>query len=155
MRARRLVLGLLWIQLLPSCGQGERERGDAHVPRELAARPLPNDPPPPPETYADHLAAVPSGASEQETLEALLYDYCGGCHGSDHDQRFDGAGMYYVDDIDRLIETGKIIPGAPGDSKLLLRMERGEMPPLSTGLSPAPPELIERLSQFIQGLPPR
>jgi hypothetical protein len=34
-------------------------------------------------------------------------------------------------------------------------MERGEMRPLATGLPPAPSELIERLSSFIQSLPPR
>ena len=154
MRLHRVVLGL---GLALGCAQGEHERGAPYLDPgfETVALPAPDvESPTPPKTYAGHLADVPSGASEQETLEALLYDYCGTCHGSDYDQSYDGAGMYYIDDIDRLIETGKIIPGDPADSKLVLRMLRGEMPPASAGLPPAPQELIERLSDFVQSLPP-
>jgi hypothetical protein len=154
MRGRRIVLGLASIGLALGCGQGERERGDPYFEPELKAAAPPIEPPPPPKTYAEHLADVPGGASEQATLEALLYDYCGDCHASDSDPVTDGAGMDYVDDIDRLIETGTIIPGDPADSKLVRRMLRAEMPPPSAGLPPAPQELIERLSAFVQSLPP-
>lgn len=154
MRARRVILGLLGLGLLAGCGQGERERGDLYVDPALRLAPLPDPaPPPPPKTYEEHLADVPSGATEQETLEVLLDDYCGDCHGSDYNGFSDGAGMNYIDDIDRLIATGKIIPGDPADSKLVLRMVRGEMPPVSSELPPAPQELIERLSDFVQSLP--
>jgi hypothetical protein len=152
MRPRCAVLGLA---VALSCGQGERERGAPYVdPRPAVA--LPALDVEPPKTYAEHLADIPSGASEQETLEALLYDYCGGCHGSDYVDNgvVDGAGMNYVDDIDQLIAKGKIIPGDPADSKLVLRVVRGEMPPAGAGLPPAPQELIERLSDFVQSLPP-
>jgi hypothetical protein len=155
MTMRRVILGLLCLGLMPGCGQGERERGDLSVDPARRAAPLPEpEPPASSKTYAERLADVPGGASEQETLEALLESYCGDCHSSHVNPFVDGAGMNYVDDIDRLIQTGKIIPGDPADSKLVLRMVRGEMPPVSSGLPPAPLELIERLSDFIQSLPP-
>jgi len=154
MPALRVVLGLLSLGLAFGCGQGGRERGELYLDPALHADPLPVPEPVPPKTYAEHLADVPGGASEQETLEALLDDYCGDCHGSDYDGFSERVGMNYVDDIDRLIEAGMIIPGDPADSKLVLRMVRGEMPPVGAELPPAPQELIERLSDFVQSLPP-
>jgi hypothetical protein len=154
MRFRRIVLGLASIGLALGCGQGERERGEPYVDPAMQAAALPEPPPTTVKTYAEHLADVPSGASEQETLEALLDDYCGDCHGSHYDRFADGAGMNYVDDIEQLIARGKIIPGDPAESKLVLRMVRGEMPPVGADLPPAPEELIERLSDFVQSLPP-
>jgi hypothetical protein len=157
MLAGRVILGLLCLGLALGCSQGERARGERYLDPALEAKPLPEIPPAPPRTYVERLADVPSGASEQETLEFLLDAYCGDCHGSDYDRYSDGAGMNYIDDINRLIEASKIIPGDPAGSKLVLRMVRGDMPPVSAvaaGLPPAPRELIERLSDFIQSLPP-
>jgi hypothetical protein len=72
MRARCVVLGLLSVGLVFGCGQGERERGELYLDPALQADPLPVREPELTKTYAKHLADVPSGASEQETLEALL-----------------------------------------------------------------------------------
>jgi len=164
-RARAWVIGTAVAALLLAgvgCAQGERQRGEPYYfDSATPESPWQEPPEPAPLSYAERLAQVPIGASEQETLEALLYSYCGECHGSDWEQRnpgADGAGMYYVDNIERLIATGKIIPGDPAGSKMVRRLSAGEMPPVSAvtaDLPAAPPELTQRLSDFIASLPAR
>jgi len=69
----------------------------------------------------------PAGASALEILEA----HCYSCHGQGGSSQ---GGFGYVLDIERLVETGKIIPGQAGSSPLFGRIAAGEMPP--TGIEP-------------------
>jgi len=41
--------------------------------------------------------------------------------------------MNYIDDIDQLVKTGKIVPLNAAGSRIIQRMVKGEMPPVTTG----------------------
>ena len=90
------------------------------------------------------IEGLPVGALLTGEELVLLLDYhCGECHFPEAEP-FDTAGLYYMHDLDRLIEGGKIIPGDPGRSRLLTRILAGEMPPLGSGVRqclPAPPRV--------------
>jgi hypothetical protein len=59
--------------------------------------------------------------------------------------------MAYIDDIDRLVEEGQIIPGDPEESRLLeVMVERSEPP--RPHHQDAPVQLVERVGAFIAGL---
>jgi mono/diheme cytochrome c family protein len=76
------------------------------------------------DTSKDSSAA---GASALEILET----YCYTCHGLGGSSQ---GGFDHVLDIERLVETGKIIPGEADSSPLFVRMAAGEMPP--AGIEP-------------------
>lgn len=154
MRSRNTLLGWpasCFVAATLACGAGEGERERHHAP--LIA-PLVTGAAHEPPSYEQRVASLPGGASETKQLELLLGSYCGYCHGSALAElsTLDGAGMYYVDDIDALIERGKILPGAPERSPLLLRISDGTMPPPGSEIAPPPAELVERLAAFISAL---
>jgi hypothetical protein len=66
-------------------------------------------------------------------VESLLQKACGQCHGEAAEE--DGncrAGMCYIENVNELIENGKIVPGSPETSPLYQRITRtdsGVMPP--------------------------
>jgi serine/threonine-protein kinase len=86
---------------------------------------------------------------ERAQFEALLERACGECHGP-------GAtvvqgGINYINNLDELIESGRIVPGSPEDSLIYQRIQRGEMPPEGADTEVTPAEL-EQLANFIAGL---
>ncbi len=106
--------------------------------------------PPEPESYADRVAALPLEWSEEEKVEGLLSSYCGECHGPCRFPAETCDGTTWIDDVDRLVQVGQIVPGSPDESQVIQMMAEGSMPP---GEYPdAPPELIERVSAFIVSL---
>jgi len=65
--------------------------------------------------------------------ENVLAANCGQCHGPALTPQQAQAGMNYINDIDKLVETGKIVPLDAAGSRIIQRMVKGEMPPVSTG----------------------
>jgi mono/diheme cytochrome c family protein len=92
------------------------------------------------------------GANETELARAaaenVLAANCGQCHGPALTPQQAQAGMNYIDDIDRLVETGKIIPLNSAGSRIIQRMVRGEMPPVTTGKTVTEAD-INTVAQFI------
>jgi len=85
-------------------------------------------------------------------IESVLAYHCGDCHrhrvGGD---RTDGL---FFDRFEELIEIGKVIPGDAAQSRLLLRVWAGEMPPASSSRPPVPEATVSRIADFIDALPP-
>lgn len=81
--------------------------------------------------------------------ENVLAANCGQCHGPALTEQQALAGMNYIDDIERLVETGKIVPLNSAASRVVLRMSRGEMPPPSSGLPSVTDADIAVVSQYI------
>ena len=74
----------------------------------------------------------------QDELMLVLQYHCGECHFPSPCGTSD-CGLQYMDDMAKLVETGKVIPGDGEASRLVLRMRRGEMPPLRSAVPPVPP----------------
>jgi len=81
--------------------------------------------------------------------ENVLATNCGQCHGTNLDERSAQAGMNYINDIDKLVETGKIVPLSSATSRVIQRMVRREMPPVSSGLPAVTDADITTVSQYV------
>jgi mono/diheme cytochrome c family protein len=81
--------------------------------------------------------------------ENVLAANCGQCHGPNLTPQTAQAGMNYINDIDKLVETGKIVPLNSAGSRVIQRMTRGEMPPVSSGLPAVTDADINTVSQYI------
>lgn len=77
--------------------------------------------------------------------QAVLKTNCYRCHGQDG--VFEG-GMNFILDPAKLIARKKIVPGKPAESPLLLRIEKGAMPPAGESPRPSPAE-IAILKQWV------
>ncbi len=77
----------------------------------------------PTETTARVQQAVAVDASAVETL---LSRYCSRCHGP---ESAGSGGIDYITNLGALVARGQVKPGRPDESRLLQRIERGEMPP--------------------------
>ena len=75
----------------------------------------------------------PQAELDKDAAENVLKSKCGYCHGSNLTQESAKAGMNYIDDIDKLVATGKILPMNSAGSKVIQRMVRKEMPPQGSG----------------------
>jgi mono/diheme cytochrome c family protein len=128
--------------LLANCELPEEDNdGNAIPPR--------NDPAP---------APGPDGEEEEEEggtpadlaraqAENILASRCGGCHGPNLTPQTASAGMNYIDNIDRLVEEGKIRPLDSNGSRIIERMRAGQMPPVPA--EPVPVNEINTVAQFI------
>jgi hypothetical protein len=88
--------------------------------------------------------------SEDELYTVLEY-YCGECHFPTVNSWF-GDGFYHMDDLDVMINEGKVNPGDGEGSRLVQRMREGSMPPVSSGEPPVPDATIDRIVDFIDSL---
>jgi mono/diheme cytochrome c family protein len=87
-------------------------------------------------------------ALRRAEAENILRVNCGQCHGPALSPEAIRAGMNYIDDIDRLVETGKIIPLQSASSRVIQYMRDGVMPP--AGVQPRPSEReIDVVADFI------
>jgi len=84
-----------------------------------------------------------------EAAQNVLATNCGGCHGGQLTPETAEAGMNYIDDIDQLVATGKIIPLDSAGSRIIQRMQAGEMPPVRSGRPPVTQADINIVAQFI------
>lgn len=97
-------------------------------------------------------AAGPS-TSELELARAaaenVLRANCGQCHGPQLTPAAAQAGMNFIDDLDALVNDGKLVPLASDQSPVVRRMRDGTMPPLGS-LGPRPSERdIELVASFV------
>jgi len=79
----------------------------------------------------------------------VLAANCGQCHGPALTPEQAKAGMNYINDIDQLVATGKIVPLDSAGSRVIQRMEKGEMPPISSGLPRVTDADIQTVAQYI------
>lgn len=98
---------------------------------------------PPPEDNDDPAALARAQA------ENILASNCGGCHGPALTPAQASAGMNYINDIDRLVDEGKIEPLNSAGSRIIERMREGSMPPVQSGLDPVTEADIDTVAQFI------
>jgi mono/diheme cytochrome c family protein len=81
--------------------------------------------------------------------ENVLASNCGQCHGPALTPAQASAGMNYINDIDKLVENGKIIPLSSTKSRIVERMREGSMPPVQSGLPRVTDADINVVAQFI------
>jgi mono/diheme cytochrome c family protein len=67
--------------------------------------------------------------------ENVLAANCGYCHGPALTPQQAAAGLNYINDIDRLVEVGLIVPLNSGASRVFQVMLDGSMPPAASGYS--------------------
>jgi mono/diheme cytochrome c family protein len=106
--------------------------------------PNPPTPPPPGGNPGDDARELALAAAQN-----ILNSECGECHGGQLTPATAKAGMNYIADIDQLVETGKIIPLESGNSRIIQRMQSGEMPPAGSGNQPVRQADINTVAQFI------
>lgn len=81
--------------------------------------------------------------------ENVLATNCGECHGSKLQLDDASGGMNYIDDIDKLVEAGKIIPLNSKESRIVERMRDGSMPPSFSQKPRVTDQEIDVVAQFI------
>jgi len=90
-------------------------------------------------------------ALAKAAAENVLLSQCGQCHGTALSvDEAKGGGFNYINDIDKLVASGKIIPLDPEGSRIIQRMRAGEMPPPNQGFSPVPDSDIEVVASYIK-----
>jgi len=108
---------------------------------------------PPP--VRDPNAAPPSAADSvkelaQANAQNVLAANCGQCHGPQLSvAEAQGGGMNYINDIDKLVANGKVVPLDSANSKIIQRMTNGSMPPVQSGLRRVSQDDINTVAQFI------
>jgi mono/diheme cytochrome c family protein len=81
--------------------------------------------------------------------ENVLRANCGQCHGPLLTPAAARAGMNFIDDIDALVNQGKLVPLSSEESPVVRRMRDGSMPPLGTN-GPRPSDRdIEIVADFV------
>jgi serine/threonine-protein kinase len=171
MTFRAFSIGFSVAVLALACGSDDGNNTGTETPEPQQVDPVPgNIDVPPVETCDDNplLAGCapqqpvtppnnnrppPDVGSEAELAKAaaenVLAANCGQCHGPALTEQQAQAGMNYINDIDQLVETGKIVPLNSAASRIVQRMVRGEMPPVSSGLPAVTEADINTVAQFI------
>jgi hypothetical protein len=90
---------------------------------------VPQNPDEPPVDNTPPGNVTEPGALELASVQAILAENCGGCHGPGLTPALVQGGMNYITDLDRLAEEGKITPLNSGDSTIINYMRQGIMPP--------------------------
>ena len=91
----------------------------------------PAEPVAPPENSPDVVPQYLAAAAEN-----VLASNCGGCHGGALTESQASATINYIDDWDRLIQTGLIVPCSPRRSRIIQVMRNGDEPPPASGVGP-------------------
>jgi len=86
---------------------------------------------------------------DEAIVENILASNCGYCHGPALTQDQAKAGMNYINDIDKLVSTGKIIPLNSTGSRIIQRMVKGEMPPIGSGYPAVTTADIDKVASYI------
>lgn len=87
-----------------------------------------------------------------EVSQLFLY-YCGECHSAELGELGYWDGMFGIEDLELMIEKGKIIPGDGEGSRLVQRMREGTMPPPTAENAPMSAPSVDRIIAFIDTLP--
>jgi hypothetical protein len=130
-----------------AAARAERERIAAERQAEAAAR-------------AEQERAVLAIESETDSAPRLLREdevylvlayYCVECHVEPANTEATD-GFWDLDDMDAMIEGGRVIPGDGEGSRLIRRMRAGEMPPMMSGAPQVPAATVDRLADYIDSL---
>jgi serine/threonine-protein kinase len=171
MNFRAFSIGFSAALLALACGSDDTNNTE-DTGRDLTPPVAPVDVTPQPETCADNpllagcqpAAVTPpvtrpnpnqgNGGGDEAALakaaaENVLASNCGQCHGPALTPQQAQAGMNYINDIDELVRTGKIVPLNSAGSRIVQRMARREMPPVSSGLPAVTDADITTVSQYI------
>jgi len=96
---------------------------------------------------------TPKPTSQQDLdkaiVENILASNCGYCHGPALTEAQAQAGMNYIDNLDKLVETGKIVPLNSASSRIVQRMLKGEMPPPSSPYPAVTTADIDKVASYI------
>ncbi|HVZ31883.1 MAG TPA: hypothetical protein VG963_05625, partial [Polyangiaceae bacterium] len=98
---------------------------------------------------ASATAGSDPAALAKAAAENVLESNCGQCHGPQLTPQTAQAGLNYINDIDQLVQNGKIVPLNSAGSLIIQRMQKGEMPPPTSGLPPVTEADINTVAQFI------
>jgi hypothetical protein len=85
----------------------------------------------------------------RDQAQNILLVNCGGCHGTQLNDRTARAGMNYINDMEKLAEFKKIIPLDADASPVILRMRNGSMPPPNEGGRAVPSADIDLVANYI------
>jgi mono/diheme cytochrome c family protein len=96
-----------------------------------------------------NVAGNSPGDLARAAAEDVLEADCGQCHGPALTPEQAQGGMNYINDIDQLVENGKIVPLNSAGSLIIQRMRDGNMPPPSSGLPPVTEGDIDTVAQYI------
>ncbi len=94
-------------------------------------------------------AAVSELDLARAAAENILRANCGQCHGPALTPATARAGMNYIDDIDLLVENGKLMPLDAEASSVVRRMRDGSMPPVGTSGPRPSTRDIDTVAQFV------
>jgi hypothetical protein len=99
-------------------------------------------------------ALGPPAASELVRVESVLAERCGNCHGGEPTPERCGTcdGMYYVENLRRLIEAGDVSPCNWRGSLVYRRINDGSMPPPSSGQSGLTASEQKLVGNFVDGM---
>lgn len=94
-----------------------------------------------------------SSVSTVGAVENLLFDHCGACHGGLPSPERCGTcdGMYGVENLRMLIQTGEVVPCRWPESRLYKRVADGSMPPAGSSPALSPAEL-RQVGDVVNGL---
>jgi len=81
--------------------------------------------------------------------ENVLVANCASCHGSQLTPQQAQGGVNSIGDIDQLVALGLITPLNSAASRVIRRMQRGEMPPAASGLPAVTAADIDVVAQYI------
>lgn len=120
-------------------------------PSNVPAQNTPSEPLPSDGTPPENAPPEQSSAQDLDRLAAenVLNANCGYCHGPNLTEQSAKAGMNYINDIERLVETGKIIPMNSAGSRVVQYMQNGSMPPPGSGYPVVKESEIAIVSAFI------
>jgi mono/diheme cytochrome c family protein len=85
----------------------------------------------------------------QAAAENVLLANCGQCHGPSLAPDQAQAGINYINDTDRLVDAGLIVPLSSVTSRIIVTMRTGSMPPRSSGLLPVTEADIGLVASYI------
>jgi len=81
--------------------------------------------------------------------ENVLNSNCGQCHGTALPPGAESGNMNYINDIEQLVDNGKVQPLNSAGSRIIQRMKDGSMPPAAAGLPRVNENDINTVAQFI------
>ena len=124
--------------------------------------PVPRPTPPAAPSPAPPAVQPPPAPTQAATtsvtqVQAVLSDSCGYCHGGYPSPERCGTcdGMFYVENLRRLIQSGHIVPCHWQDSLLYQRIADGSMPPAGTpqdNVATLEDEDVDLVGDFVNGM---
>ncbi len=130
---------------LPAGGAGSSSGPDSAGPPQDPPVVVQRPPVDPPRSATAGTEAAPLPLLQAQ-VEDILGRTCGECHGAEGSGQAD---IDFIEDLDRLAETGLIEPGNGQGSTLILRILAGSMPP--PGYAPPTDDEIQQIIQYLDG----